>query len=39
MYIKNSNGPRTDPWGTPQLFSNRSDDCSLNDTNCLRSIK
>ena len=38
MYIKNSNGPKTEPCGTPQLFINSSEDCSLKDTNCLQLI-
>ena len=32
MCIKKSNGPRTEPCGTPQLFSTNSDDFSLNET-------
>ena len=32
MYIKKSNGPRTKPCGTPQLFSSNTDDFSLNET-------
>ena len=38
MYTKNSNDPRTEPYGTPQLFSSNSDDFSLNETYCLRSL-
>ena len=32
MYIRNSNDPRTEPCGTPQLFPSNSDDFSLNET-------
>ena len=39
MYIRKSNGPRTEPCGTPQLFPSNSDDFSLNETYCLRSVR
>ena len=32
IYNKKSNGPKTDPWGTPQLISNGSDDSPLIET-------
>ena len=39
IYNKKSNGPRTEPWGTPQLISNVSDDFPLIVTYCLRLVK
>ena len=39
MYIKKSNAPRTEPSGTPQLFSSNLNDFSLNETYCLRSLR
>ena len=39
MYNKNSSGPRTDPWGTPQLIPSDSEDSPLIETYCLRLLK
>ena len=39
IYSKNNKGPRTDPCGTRQLFTNNSEDTPLKVTNCLRSNK
>ena len=35
MYIRNSNGPNIDPWGTPQLISLSSELKPLIVTNCV----
>ena len=32
IYIKNSNGPRTEPWGTSQVIARSSDDWPLTET-------
>ena len=29
MYIKNKSGPKTDPWGTPQVIEAMSEDTPL----------
>ena len=36
MYIKKSNGPRIDPWGTPASTEAQTDACPLSTTRCLR---
>ena len=37
MYIKNNNGPRTLPCGTPVLVSKKSESILLKETYCLQS--
>ena len=39
MYIRNNRGPRTDPWGTPQVMDLYDDLWLLSSTNCLRFVK
>ena len=39
MQIKNSSGPRTDPWGTPQDMLGREEGWPLIETNCLRLLR
>ena len=34
MYIRNSNGPKTDPWGTPDITGMECDDVPLTTTLC-----
>ena len=35
IYIKNSNGPSMEPWGTPALTSDQSETCPFNKTLCF----
>ena len=39
IYIKNSNGPSIDPWGTSVVIGSLSDICLSNSTYCNRSEK
>ena len=39
MYIKNSNGPRTDPWGTPDSIGRKSEHDPFITTLCRLSFK
>ena len=39
IYSKNKSGPRTDPWGTPQVISQCSDWTLLTVTNCFLPLK
>ena len=32
MYIKNSKGPKIEPWGTPDLIGDQLEDCPLSKT-------
>ena len=34
IYIKNNNGPRMEPWGTPALILVHEEDCPFNTTLC-----
>ena len=38
-YMRKSNGPRTDPWGTPQFIWEVVDSVPLTKVNCLRSVR
>ena len=33
MYIRNNNGPRIEPWGTPVVIASKGDFMLLNSTN------
>ena len=35
IYITNNNGPRIDPWGTPALTSDQSENCPFNENLCF----
>jgi hypothetical protein len=35
MYNKKRSGPRTEPWGTPQVMLDISEDCWLTETYCF----
>ena len=39
MYIKNNNGPKMEPWGTPAVTFCHSDVCPLRRTLCFLSLK
>ena len=39
MYSKNKRGPRTDPWGTPQVMSLISEVLLLQNVNCVRPVR
>ena len=39
MYIRKSEGPKTDPCGTPHVILEVLDSKPLIDTNCLRFVK
>ena len=35
IHIRNNNGPRMEPWGTPALTSDQSETCPFNKTLCF----
>ena len=39
IYIKNNNGPRMEPWGTPALTLVHKEDCPFNTTLCFLFVK
>ena len=39
MYVRKSNGPNTDPWGTPLVMVDIFELKPLIETNCFRSVK
>ena len=38
MYIRNNNGPRIEPWGTPVVIVSKGDFMLLNSTYCCLCI-
>ena len=38
MYIKNNNGPKTVPWGTPDVVTTGADDAPSITTDCVRCV-